>query len=137
METTSITRTETCQDNKTTVITDTIDDKTVTTTCIDNKTTTKTSNKTLNDPKVIRCPCHRLNLQKLLEETRCQAFKSSNRAAARADGVLLFALQILQNILICKCKQEEVNINDLFLIATAMGEIGDIISIYNPPPFNS
>ena len=51
METTSITRTETCQDNKTTVVTDTVDDKTVTTTCVDNTTTTKTSNQTINDPK--------------------------------------------------------------------------------------
>lgn len=137
MESTAITRTETCLDTKTTVITDTVDDKTVTTTCVDNKTTTKTSSQTIPDPRIIRCPCHRLNLPKLLEETRCQAFKSSNRSATRADGVLLFALQILQNILIFKCKQKEVNINDLVLIAIAMGEIGDIISIYNPPPFNS
>lgn len=135
---TSFTRTETCLDTKTTVTTETVDNKVTTTTQTDNQTTTSTTSggDTVNTA-LLRCPCHRLDLPKLLEETRRQAFRSTNRSAASANAVLIFAQKVLQQVLIFKCRQDEVDINQIFLIAGAIAEIAQNIRVYNPAPFNS
>lgn len=130
----SVNRTETFSDNTTTVTTETIDDIAVTTTETNNQTTTKTNESSGN---LIACPCRRLNLHKLVEETRCWSFQSSNISAAHANAALVFAMTILQQILIDTCKQERVNVNDIFLIATAIAEMGEVLKVYNPAPFNS
>lgn len=135
---TSFTRTETCLDTKTTVTTETTDNKVTTTTQTDNQTTTSTtSGSDAVNAAILRCPCHRLDLQKLLEETRRQAFRSTNRSSASANAVLVFAQKVLQQILIYKCRQDEVDINQIFLIAGAIAEIAQNIRVYNPTPFNS
>lgn len=135
---TSFTRTEICLDTKTTVTTETADNKVTTTTQTDNQTTTSTtSGSDAPNTAILHCPCHRLDLEKLMEETRRQAFRSTNRSAASSNAVLIFAQKILQQILIYKCRQNEVDINQIFLIAGAIAEIAQNLRIYNPAPFNS
>lgn len=132
----TITISENCIDTSTTVIADATNNTTTTETCTDNQTTTIT--RTPDDDEDLRqCPCGNLDLCKLVEQTRCWAFKSSNIAAANANAVMIFAMKLLQQILIQECKSDTANVNNVFLTAAAIAELSDAIKVYNPPPFNS
>lgn len=138
MTPTSITNTEVCRDTTTVVSTETQTNATITKSCTDNQTTTITETETLDEKSCAgKCPCGNLDLRKLLEETRCFAFKSSNISAATANSVMIFAMKILQEILINECHSKNADINRILLIAAAIGEIGQVIRVYNPQPFNS
>lgn len=138
MTPTTIISTEVCQDTTTIVTADAQSNTTTTETITDNQTTTTTATRDDDAPdQTQKCPCGNLDLRKLVEQTRCWAFKSSNVAAATANGVLIFAMKILQEILISECESDNANIDNIFLIASAIGEIAQIIEVYNPQPFNS
>lgn len=128
----TVTKTETCNDTTTIVTTDSATNRTTTQQTVDN--CTKTTTFTRGDRP---CPCGHLDLERLVEQTRCWAFKSSNLAAANSNAVLIFALQVLQEILIHECRNKNATINQIFLITTAIAEIAEIIRVYNPSPFNS
>ena len=130
------TNTEVCRDSTNVVTKETDSDTTTTKSCTDNQTTTITET-TAKPTQPLKCPCGNLNLRKLVEETRCWAFKSSNIAAANANAVMIFAMKVLQEIIISECHSENPNVNNIILIAAAIGEIGQVIKIYNPQPFNS
>lgn len=132
------TTTENCNDTTTVVITDASGQTTRTETSTDNQTTTITATEEIPDScEEFKCPCGDLNLHRLLEQSRCWAFKSSNISAATANGVIIFAMKILQEILIQLCKSEETTLNDIVLVAVAIGELSEVIRVYNPAPFNS
>lgn len=138
MTPTTITNTEVCRDSKIVTKTSTETNTTTTETCTDNQTTTITESETnTEDECCLQCPCGNLDLRKLVEETRCWAFKSSNVAAANANAVMIFVMKVLQEIIINECRSKEANIDNILLIAAAIGEIGQVIRVYNPQPFNS
>lgn len=137
MPTTTIKNVETCSDTTKIVTTDTATNETITETIIDNQTITTQENCSDLDACQAMCPCGDLDLRKLVEETRCWAFKSSNVAAATGNAVIIFAMRILQEILISECESGNTNIDNVFLIAAAIGNLGEVLKIYNPQPFNS
>lgn len=134
----TIVTTETCLDTTTTVTVDATDDTTTTTTVTDNLSTTVNETNSSDDNILhAKCPCGNINLHKLLEQSRCWAFKSTNITAATSNAVLIFAMKILQEILIQQCKDDELDINNVFLITAAIAELAKFIRVYNPQPFNS
>lgn len=137
MTPTTITNTEVCRDSTTVEITEVEANATTTKSCIDNQTTTITETDTKDDCQKHQCLCGHLDLRKLAEETRHCAFKSSNISAATANSVMIFAMKILQEILISECKSEKADVTKIILIASAIGQIGNVILIYNPQSFNS
>lgn len=138
MTPTTITNTEVCRDSSIVVTTEAESNTTTTKSCTDNQTTTITETDTRNDNDCNnKCPCGNLDLRKLLEETRCFAFKSSNISAATANSVMIFVMKILQEIIISECRSNNADIDRILLIAAAIGEIGQVIKVYNPQPFNS
>lgn len=133
----TISTTESCIDTTTIITENSADQTTTTETCTQNQTTTITGGADAPGDQPLQCPCGNLDLRKLVEKTRCWAFKSSNISAATANSVLIFALKILQEILIQECKSKQADINNIFLIAAAIAELAEVVKVYNPPPFNS
>lgn len=113
----------------------------ITTTQTDN--CSKTSNETVtNTPDArgtmrVRCPCSKFDLDKIAEESRRCAFKSSNIILATSNAIVVFTLLVLQEILITQCRRGRLNYDTLFLITSAIAALGDSIKINNPPPFTS
>lgn len=115
----------------------------------DTKTTTITSNQgktvqetiTVTEPDSSKnscgCPCGHFNLDKLAEESRREAFQSSNIIAATSNSIVVFTMIILQEILKDLCRSDNFNIDNVFLITSALAALGDGIQINNPPPFTS
>lgn len=115
----------------------------------DTKTTTTTSNQgktvqetiTVTEPDASQCncgcPCGRFNLDKLAEESRREAFQSSNIVAATSNSIVVFTMLILQEILKDLCRSDNFNIDNVFLVTTALAALGDGMQINNPPPFTS
>lgn len=124
------------------------DKVTVTAATVGNTTTTKTNNcaKACNetititpDSTIIKktCPCGHFDLDKLAEDSRRAAFKSSNIAAATSNSIVVFSLLILQEILKNLCKAKRLNLDTVFLITSAMALLAEGLQLNNPQPFNS
>lgn len=120
------------------VTTETQDNVTTTTT----NTTSKNCNETVTktpDPNTLTacCPCGKFDLNKLAEESRRCAFKSSNIALADSNSIVVFAMLILQEILKKQCRNNTLNLDTIFLITSTIATLGDAVLINNPQPFNS
>lgn len=113
----------------------------VTETQTDNTSKTISETVTISSDEVdtlhAKCPCGNFDLDKLAEESRQCAFKSSNIVAATSNSIVVFTLLILQEILKKQCHTKNLNIDNVFLITSAIATLGDGIQINNPPPFNS
>lgn len=111
------------------------------------KTTTNNCSKACNESITVSpepnsiltacCPCGRFDLDKLAEESRRCAFKSSNIVLATSNSIVVFTLLVLQEILKNQCRSHRLNLDTVFLIASAMATVGEGIRVNNPPPFNS
>lgn len=114
---------------------------TVTTTQTDNHTKTRSETVTVTPDEtntlIAACPCGRFDLDKLAEESRREAFKSSNIALAISNSIAVFTLLILQEILKNQCKTHRLNLNTVFLITSAIAGLVDGVIVNNPAPFNS
>ena len=126
-----------CSCEEVSVETVTEDTKTVTTTQNCQKNTNESVTKATGNILTGKCPCGRFDLDRLAEESRCWAFKSSNIVAATSNSIVVFSLLVLQEILKEECRAGSLNLDNVFLITSAMAALGDGIQINNPPPFNS
>lgn len=136
-DTTTVTASEKICDT-TKVTTETEDNITTTTT----NTCSKNCNETITtapDPSSFTacCPCGKFDLDKLAEESRRCAFKSSNIALATSNGIVVFTMLVLQEILKRQCRSNTLNLDTIFLIASTIATLGDGVLINNPQPFNS
>lgn len=124
--------------NVTTVVTQTVDDTTTTTTTTNNQSCTKTVTDSDEDEidNSNGCACGPFNLDKLAEQSRNAAFRSSNIAVATSNSVSIFAMLILQELLIKQCRKKQLNLDDLFLITTAIAALAENVQSYNPQPLN-
>ncbi len=128
--------TSTCEDTSTvtTVTTSTENDTTTTTTST--QTCTKTV-QTTPDSDSGECGfCGRLNLDKLAEQTRCTALKSSNLAVANSNAILLFTQLVMQEILKNECRRKNPNTDRIFSAAATIAALAENYHLYNPQPFN-
>lgn len=125
--------------NKQTVSTETIGTLTKTTTqnCEKNMQETVTIAPDGNNILKGKCPCGRFNLDKLSKESRAYSFKSSNSALAISNGIVIFAMLVLEEILKKQCHCDKVNLDEIFLITEAIVALGDGLQLNNPQPFNS
>lgn len=138
-ETTTTTSTSECSTDITTVVTevDETTDATTTTTTNQRTSTISETTETTGDSLNGCTPCGPFDLKKLAEESRCAAFRSSNIAAATSNSVVIFALLILQELLIKECKKGTLDLNTIFLISNAISNLSTSIIVINPPPLNS
>lgn len=126
-----------CSCEEVAVDTVTEETKTITTTQNCQKNTNETITQATGNILIGQCPCGRFDLDRLAEESRCCAFKSSNIVAATSNAIVVFSLLVLQEILKEECRGDSLNLDNVFLITSAMAALGDGIQINNPPPFNS
>lgn len=117
----------------TTVTTSTADDTTTTTT--NTTTCTKTTSSSSDDDGGCHF-CGNLNLEKLTQETRCTALKSSNLAASTSNAILIFTEILMQEIIKNECKKKNPDIEIIFRAALAIAALAENLHLYNPQPFN-
>lgn len=124
-----------CEDTSTvTTVTTTTSDNTTTTTT-NTQTCTKTTQSASDDDNACRI-CGNLNLDKLYEQTRATALRSSNLAASTSNGILLFTQIVIKEILKQECCRQAPNLDNIILLATTIAALAENIHTYNPQPFN-
>lgn len=121
------------------ITTDTTDNITTTTTDTCSKSSNQTVTKAPPASNVLTtcCPCGHFDLNKLAEESRRCAFKSSNVALAVSNSIVVFTMIVLQEILKNQCRCKNLNLDTVFLLASTIATLGDAVLINNPQPFNS